>query len=579
MSESTQPVAVPKSGSGKIVLLIVLPLLIVSSVVSGFLSKLGKSPERVPKQQDDDQTLEPIVTTIDRQIRNREYLLAAAACESADVDPEDPRIRYRWAICRELSGSTAQAIGAYERLATRSGGKLGIYSTLGFVRCGLAVGRTADAVAALSRLDELDPFFDSRIGDERARLKTCVLFLGLGAAKEADPMDISAIAWPRVAEGWMDRPIWLPEVTGSPEPPIFVPFDSRHSIATEPNREMSRDMMRQALSAVVETGRVPAASLALANLDRIEGHIRSATERYQRIVLENPDSPEALLASYNLGLGSLTAGSIADAREYFLGVVDRDPEGYWGDLARYWIGRTYLDSGDWTAARRAFHPITGSANRRLRTAAGFGSALARLLEGDNESFTSLVRHLDSDSDAFSIELRNCFEAISRWLSRPTELRAEQLELLLTKVGEFRRFGPAGVLAVGRLWRGMGRADRAAKLWDSVAADFRGPLAVRVVYESAVAWEAQGQLEHARARYNTVAALDGREWGLDAELKLAAMDLTADRATDALTRAYRVWHRRNVASQELLALMGRAYEKLGRYAAAAECYSGFVPKID
>jgi tetratricopeptide (TPR) repeat protein len=580
VSEPAEEIETKKSRFGRTaVVLLAVPALFVVGLAAGIGAGLGTTRESTTPAAEHSRHEEPVVAAIDRHLRNHEYDRALAACESEAADPEDPRLRYRWAICHERLGATAVACGAYERLASRCGGELGIHATLGFVRCGLAEGRIEAAAGALARLNELDPFFDSRIGEERTRLKACLLFRQLGPVTAPDPFDATAIAWPSTVEGRTDRPLWLPAMHGAADPTILVPLDSHFPIASWPSGEPAREAVRDALTAITESGAHPTASLALANLDRLDGRAAAADARYKRILLDDPDSPEALRASYNLGLAALANGSIAAAREAFLGVVDRDPNGPWGILGRYWIGRTHLDGGDWTAARKAFLAAVGGSTRRVRAAAGFGWALSRLLDGNEDAFDYLVDHLEPDSDPTSLALRDGFDAIRRWRARPTGLRSEEVGRALESVGEFRSFGPAGVLAAGRLWIGIGRAERAGKLYDSVASDHRGPLAMRLVHESAGVWSMLGRVKEARSRYGTVAALDERDLGLDAELKLAAMDLDDDRADEALRRAYRVWRARGDASKEMLGIMARGYERLGRYTAAAECYSGRVPGLD
>lgn len=81
---------------------------------------------------------------------------------------------------------------------------------------------------------------------------------------------------------------------------------------------------------------------------------------------------------------------------------------------------------------------------------------------------------------------------------------------------------------------------------------------------------------ARTRYLALAALDSGILATIAEFRLATMDLREKRHADAIRRCAAILNRPGVERTEVLALMGRAYEGLGQYRLAADCFAGRLP---
>jgi tetratricopeptide (TPR) repeat protein len=579
---ATRIAEVPRS-RGKSLRFLLLPILFGAGIAGGsrFATKVTDSKEHA--ETSEVSRSEPIAESIDRLIRNREFAAALELCESEESDPEDSGIRYRWAICKENLEAWKVAVGAYKVLANSTGGEIGLYSTLGLIRCSISDHQLDVAASALARLEIVDSSHETQIAAERTRLRACLLYSGLGAVKEPDPFDPTALAWPKAVEYRNDRPVWLPPVRAGEEsvPPVMAHEltgrRSTHPVAV-PVLD-AREHVRNALGETLASHDHPTIRLVLANLDRQDGRRNASNDQYRKIVQDDPDSPEAMMASYNLGLVYLAEGAIASAREAFFGVVDRDPGGPWGDLGRYWIGRTYLDGDDPDSARIHFRKVTGIKSRRQRAAAGFAWALARLLQNDDDGLERIASRLEPDAETLSIATNEFFVQLLRHRIRPSALRAEQLGQALEKAQNLKHLGPSGILAAGRIWIEIGLTEKAVKLFDASESDFRGPLSTKLLYASAEGWHSLGKLREARTRYLAVAALDDQELGLDAEMKLAEIDVNEGRGKDGLKRAYRVWKRRDAETDEMLRIMGRGFEQIGYHAAAAECFSGRVPRFE
>lgn len=562
----------------KIAALAILPMLFVSGMGFGSLFlKTSHDPDDSAEHSRTGHSEEPITKSIDRLIRNQEFAAARDLCESEDADPEDRGIRFRWAVCMEQLASWKRAAGAYENLATQSSDELAIHANLGLVRCRLADQQLDLAAIALSRLNSLDLGKDPRILEEHTRLKACMLYAGLGIIADPDPLDSNVLAWPKAVEYRQDRTIWLPPSTTGDE----SPRERTHPIAVpaETSTHLTREDVRDALASVLTSQDHPTIRLALANMDRQDGRRVASDEAYRQILQDYPDSIEAMMASYNLGLAYLKDGAIALAREAFLGVVDRDPNGPWGELGRFWIGRCALDGDDPVGALRSFRIAAASSSRRLRAAAGFGWALARLREDNDDAFERIVQFLEPDTSPLALETTEFFRMLLRYRNRPSPLRAEQLGKALVQAQHLKPLGPAGVLVAGRVWTEIGETKKAVELYDSTGTDFRGPLRIQILFASAEGWRSMGRLSEARQRYLTVAAVDDRELGLDAELRLAEMAVNEGQGAEGLKRAYRVWKSREIESEPLLRIMGRGFEQIGDPLSAAMCFSGRVPKID
>jgi tetratricopeptide (TPR) repeat protein len=523
--------------------------------------------------------VEPLDERIDRHIRNGEFAEARALCQPDDELPAEPWLAYRLAVCLERLDRWRPAAAAYDAVAGKSSERLWANATLAVARCRLANGATDDADATLQQVEHLGGAVDEAVLDERTRLRACVEYTRLGVPRTADPFDPAALAWPPVVDRRDDRDIWLPPVPATPADPvptktvpIAVPPPAAHPAAP-------RERVRESLRKVLETQDHPAVRLTLANFDAQDGAWAAAVPVYRQLIEDAPDAAEAKLAAYNLGLGLLRAGATAAAREAFLGVVDRDPRGPWGELGRYWVGRAALDGGDPAAAVRPFRAATAGKTRRVRAAASFALTACYLLTGQDAAAEREGRSIRPEASDTSVGVGDLLDHVWRYRTTPSPLRAEQLADALRGAGDLRPLGPAGVYLSGRLLEEIGNSSEMAALFDAAAAEYRGPWVVRMTLAAGEHWDSGGNRAKARSRYLAVAAIEPAGLGRRAELNLARMAAREGNGKECLGRCLRLWKDGPADPDAVLLVMARGFELTGDYAAAAACFAGREPKFE
>ncbi len=526
---------------------------------------------------------DPLDRQIDRLLHNELFAEALALCQPGETPPEEPWRRYRAAVCLEHLEEWTAAAEQYESVTHKAAIDVWANATLGLARCRLAHGDLAEADAAVQEVERLGGAIRAPADRERTRLRACVEYTRLGVPPSPDPFAATALAWPTAVARRAGEPIWLPTApTAAPnshedhhtKEPISVPAPT-----APPPAEASRSQVRESLRKVLDHDDHPAVRLTLANFDAQEKAWGKALPAYRQLMEEEPDSVEATLAAYNLGLGLLKDGHTAAARDAFLGTLDRDPRGKWGELARYWVGRTYLDGGDPTTALRHLGEASAAKSRTVRAAADLSRIACHLLRGDDAAAQKETAELRPDASVSATQLHELFHTLTRYRTTPSELRGEQVAAGLHDTHDLSDFGPGGVFLAGRLYAEIGETSRMAKLYDDAATEHHGPWAVQMTLAAAEHWDSRDRRTEARSRYRAVAAVDVGAFGRRAEQKLAALALRDGNGRECLARCLRLWKQRPDEPAELLRLMGHSYELTGQYAAAAACYAGREPKLD
>jgi tetratricopeptide (TPR) repeat protein len=341
-------------------------------------------------------------------------------------------------------------------------------------------------------------------------------------------------------------------------------------------RELALQMLRQGLAFAPEHPRARAARINAANLDLGAGRRRKAAVEYRQFLEIEPHAAESVYATYNLGLIELSNENWPVAQARFLDTIDRGPESKWADLGWWWLGRTQLDTGDTTAARKPFQIAREAKTRVVAAAAELGTAACALLEGEDEEVREILRSHRVNNRESHAAMADFFESLLRYRNSPSETRGKRVADALLAIGEGRLLGPAGFLLAGQAYREIGRYDRAAGLYDAAVELVRGPLAVRMTFEAAERYDQLDLRVEARKRYTVVAAVDQETWGLKAELRLADLAIRDRHGEECIRRCRALIGRKGIDSAEVLALMGRGYEFLKQYRLAAECFAGRVP---
>jgi tetratricopeptide (TPR) repeat protein len=345
--------------------------------------------------------------------------------------------------------------------------------------------------------------------------------------------------------------------------------------AAAPNRGAAVAGFQRAAEAVSGHPSSRAVRVWLANFAFESGNPREAARIYQQLVEAAPEAPEVPYAVYNLGLVDLSAGALPTARSRFVDLADRAPRTRWADYAWWWVGRTHLDVGDFTAAKRALESALRGRTSEVCSAAALGTCALELLEGGAQARAALEAHR-GDARPEHAALRTALDAAVRYRTSPTAGRRSALVDALRAARDAGALGPGGTYLAGRIYRDLGLAERTITLFDAAALTTRGPLAQRMTFEVAEWYDLLERSDDARQRYLAIAATDPRGFGPKAELALAALALREKKTEECLRRCRVLLARGAVDRIAVLGLMGRGFEQKKNYRAAADCFAGRVP---
>lgn len=377
----------------------------------------------------------------------------------------------------------------------------------------------------------------------------------------------------------------LPEVLTALADPVGVKWriEERAMVfdTAPPSKAGRHQALRESLWRAVAVApghpRVRATRVALANLTYEADRRKEAGGAFKQFLDDEPNSPEAVQAGYNLGLIELQNASFATARARFYDVVDRGQRTQWASLGWWWIGRTHLDAGDTHAARKAFQTVLADASaKEFVSAAKLGLILCTLLEGDDDATKALLRDARIPNRNAHNETAEWFKALVRYRSTPSAGRADELVAAIRDGHGGRWLGPAGVYLAGRAYREIGRPDLMAGEYERAVASVRGPLAMRMTFDIAEFLYQEDRLSQARQRYLAVAVVDREGLGPRAELRLAEIAARGGDGAECVRWCRDAVGRPGVEVSEVLAVMGRGYEMQGKYRLAAECFAGRLP---
>jgi tetratricopeptide (TPR) repeat protein len=340
--------------------------------------------------------------------------------------------------------------------------------------------------------------------------------------------------------------------------------------------ELVAERLRRVLAVAKEHPAEAATRVTLANVQFQLGQFVFASTNYKAVLERNENNEALVAAAYNLGLHDLLQSDYSTARARFFDAIDRAPGTKWADLGWAWIARTHLDSNDPSAARRAYRRALQTESPEVASAVKLSLCLCDLLADDGDKVREVLHETRFSSRGSHIAIVEWFEALHRYRVGPTASRKEALLHAMRDAENGARFGLAGVYFAGSVYREIGMPQEACNLYEAVSDSARGPLAVRMVFDVAEHYYKINQHKLARARFLAIAALDSGTLATFAEFRLATMDVREKRHADAIRRCAAILNRPGVERTEVLALMGRAYEGLGQYRLAADCFAGRLP---
>jgi tetratricopeptide (TPR) repeat protein len=177
------------------------------------------------------------------------------------------------------------------------------------------------------------------------------------------------------------------------------------------------------------------------------------------------------------------------------------------------------------------------------------------------------------------EIQNIGAVFNTWVQqklKPSAGRAERVYDSLKAANDLRGLGTIGLYLAGKMYRDMDDRTRMVDVYAFATLRCRGPIVVRMHYELAEFWNEFDNRDEARQRYLATAILEPDGWGRRAMVGLAGLALRDGEPKECLTLCKQYLQMREAQARDVLSLMGRAYEQLGKYRAAAECFAGKLP---
>jgi len=318
------------------------------------------------------------------------------------------------------------------------------------------------------------------------------------------------------------------------------------------------------------------ASIWLANLLADDGRWRKAKAEYKRLLEALPNHNSSIHAVYNLALAEFREGYVANARARFTDVLDRQPNSAWADIGWYWVGRTYLEVGDTTAALRPLKIAMSKRSRSVDSAAALALRLCHVLMNDDDEARVTMEKYRISSEPRHGALDEMLANYIRNRTSPTESRSVQLEASLHEASNGEGLGAAGILLAGQAYRELDQHRKMVELYEKAVETSHGPLAYRMTFEVAQYFDIIDARREARKRYLALTAADPDGLGDRAMLALADLAARDGQGELCLSRCHSLLVRKKLDPAEVLHVMARGYELRKQYRQAAEALAGRVP---
>ncbi len=352
------------------------------------------------------------------------------------------------------------------------------------------------------------------------------------------------------------------------------------SLAPKPMRPAlrhgTRDALRRALGCDAEHPFARSAEAWLTIIECENGRTAAAGRAFRRMLVDVPYSSESVFAAYNLGLIELRSSNLKSARSRFFDVVDRGPGTRWEDIGWWWIGRTYLDAGDWEGANRPLEKALGGTTPEIRSAAALGLCAVHMLDGDEASARRVLRTHKIGSWPSHVATNEMLSAILHYHVRPTENRQSIVEAAVRDARDGEALGPVGLLLAGQAYRDVDNFEHMVEIYESAVESTRGPIAIRMTFAVAERKLQLDQWTAARSRYLAVVAADPDGLGPRAQLRLAELNAREGLGTECIRRCRSIVDKPGIELEDVLPVLGRGYELVRDYRRAAEAFAGRLP---
>lgn len=362
---------------------------------------------------------------------------------------------------------------------------------------------------------------------------------------------------------------------------ISTPEENTAAALAEHRLQTAQRHLRSVAAEHREHLLAPAACLALGHLHAQAGPAE-ALAWYGRVLHEMPRSRLTVDAGFQQALLLRQAGRHAEARDSLFQVVDQAPGHPLTPLAWLHLGQIYLEEGDWRKARSVLPRGEVMSSDESTRAATVLALAAAALQSDEPR--GAIAYVTKNRDAWPDETSRHYAAFLAAYARFRLAEAGQrgvregsdLTIALlrapaeTSLGAFGQHLRAGAFADLGMW------SQAAELYGATIPKVQGPLAQEMTFRLGEALVRLDQKDEARRQL--LALVDGKgSWAGPAQYQLAALEFKENRLDACLDRCRKLLQAPQAVSiADILTLMGRTYERRGRFADAARCYSGQIP---
>ncbi len=511
--------------------------------------------------------------------------------ESAKSLRPSDRLSFKIALCHESLGQWDEALATYHVLASRDDLPLRAAALLAQGRVWLSrhdrdkAQAVLDEFLRMSQESEVVPV--AMIQD--AQFLAAITGLLNSSEMEFVPDGLHPIpplhdmAWPFVRA--------FEQISQIAEPPVAelarVQTQNLATLATDTSPSADSPSVQQLLEAAPRHWLAGRLKLAVAHAAEQRQQLSEAAAGYDEL-LGRSSSTVSVIAAYNGGLIQFQLREYRFASVALGRVADGAPGQKLAILALILRGRALLEIGDYEPAmfdlKRAAD-LHGNPDDLAWATALAGMAALRMqkpqLAGEL-MFQRRDRLQNSPADkaaAFVISL-----ARYQSLASPEARDREGLFLLralaaldLDDRHASTTLGSCGPVLIGQAYRDLGLVEQMVEVYShALSQDSREPFASEMKFALAEHAVLSGDPQQGVADLTALHANPHNPWSVRAGLRMAAWELSQDHSTECLALC-RELLKRDTDHSPILRLMGSAYERIGDYANAAECFAGVAPQ--
>ena len=325
---------------------------------------------------------------------------------------------------------------------------------------------------------------------------------------------------------------------------------------------------------------------ALGNIRFEQQAYEDAVSVYQSVLRRSEDKQVNVCTWFNLGKAYLLQKQYEPSRQAFFKVADLASGQSLQPIVYLYLGRLLLEDGQTEQAIRQFVRAQSLAqDSEIRCRSTMALAGAYLLAGNPQAANmTLMAHRDVLKSSSHEQAEAAFlAALARFrgTADPTERmrRGRTLVSAVAHVEPGRSFGFAGYLLLGQAHDELGLPSQMKDVYrEALQVAPQHFLRDRVQYELAMHLAENREWSQAQELLQGLVDESSSRWSRQARFALAEVALQQEQIEDCLRWCYELVDTSMSGSekQQLLKMMGQAYERQADHLKAALCFAGLVP---